>query len=231
MPKSENTERIESPASHSPGAPPTPSSDKTFIKVNVDRDILITNKDSLVRQPKCVFVNAFNEGSASKFAEDMTKAEDTGQSVIPIYIDSYGGACDALLHMIDVVQSCCVPVATIAIGKAMSCGVLLLSAGTEGHRYMGSNSRVMIHEISAGTYGKLHEITADHEEFKRLNKQLFTTMANNTGHADDYFLDLINKKGHSDWFLTATECKKLNIVNHIRLPKFNIDVNVETKFG
>lgn len=211
--------------------PVSSNSDKAFIKTIIDKRILIKNKDSLLVQPKCIFVNKFDENSASKFAEDMTKAEDTGQDIIPIYIDSYGGACDALLHMIDIVQSSSVTVATIAIGKAMSCGSLLLSAGAEGYRFMGSNSRVMIHEISAGTGGKVSEIVADTNEFIRLNEQLFRLMAQNTGHDDNFFLDLIHQKGHADWFLTANECKNLNIVNHIRIPKFSVSVDVNMKFS
>jgi hypothetical protein len=54
-------------------------------------------------------------------------------------------------------------------------------------------------------------------------------MSQNCGKKADYFKKIVHKKGHADWFLDAEECKKHNICNHIRVPSFtvNIDVNME----
>ena len=63
----------------------------------------------------------------------------------------------------------------------------------------------------------------------RLDQKIFKMMAQNCGKKDDYFKKIVHKKGHADWFLDAEECKKHNICNHIRVPSFtvNIDVNME----
>jgi ATP-dependent Clp protease protease subunit len=207
------------------------SDEKTaFVKSVIDNRIIVRKAEELVLPPKVIFVNKFTEESAKKFAIEMSAAEDTNQSIIPVYIDSYGGYVDALIHMMEVIRSCKTPVATICIGKAMSCGALLLSQGVEGHRYMGASSRVMIHEVSSGTHGKVEEIKADVNETDRLNKMVYKWMANNTGHADDYFMKLTHEKNHADWFLTADECKSHNLVNHLRIPKFTINVKVDIEF-
>lgn len=206
------------------------SEQKRFLKTNIDSKIS-KKPEELLQLPKTIFVNKFNEESAKKFIEDFYEAEDTGQSIIPIYIDSYGGYVYSLISMIDVIKSSKVPVATIALGKAMSCGALLLSQGTEGYRFMGSYSRIMIHEISAGTIGKVEEIKADCAETDKLNKLAFKLMSNNTGHEDDYFMKIIHEKNHADWYLTSEEAKNHNLVNHIRIPKFSLDVKAELSFG
>lgn len=202
-----------------------------FLKTSIDNSILIRKPSDLVVQPKAVLVNKFTEDSVKKFIDDLTAAEDTGQSVIPVYIDSYGGHCYSLLAMIDAIKNCKTPVATIALGKAMSCGAILLTQGTEGHRYMSPQATVMIHDVSSAVHGKVEEIKADAKESDRLNQLVYKFMANNTGHPDDYFLKIVHERGHADWYLDSDECKKHNIVNHVRVPRFNLSVKVETEFG
>lgn len=223
---SENITSATAPNASSSSISPT-----TFIKYNIDNRILVKNKSELLAQPRSIFVNHFDESSAKKFAEDMHMAEDTGQEIIPIYIDSYGGYCDALTNMFDVINSCSAKIATIAVGKAMSCGALLLSYGTEGYRYMGPNSRIMIHEVASSAFGKVSAIKADAEESMRLNKMLMRIMSNNSGHEDDYFWNIIHEKSHADWYLTAQEAKKHNLINHIKFPRFDVSVDVKVKFG
>ena len=55
-------------------------------------------------------------------------------------------------------------------------------------------------------------------------------MARNCGKKDTYFLDLVHKKGHADWFLDAAEAKKHGMANQLRVPKINIKIGVEIDF-
>ena len=55
-------------------------------------------------------------------------------------------------------------------------------------------------------------------------------MARNCGKKDDYFLEHMHALGHADWFLDAADAKKHNLANQIRVPKFNITVNVNIDF-
>ena len=176
--------------------------------------------------PVIVTVNKFDEESANEFATLMSAAQNTGQSVVPVVIDSYGGEAYSLLSMIATLKSSKIPVATIIKGKAMSCGALFASFGEEGLRFMDKDAVLMIHDVSTMAFGKVEELKADAREAERLNKKLYTMMARNCGKSDNYFLDLIHDKGHADWFLEADEAKEHNIVQHLRVPSLKGKVTV-----
>jgi ATP-dependent Clp protease protease subunit len=183
------------------------------------------------KSPSIIHVNKFTEESAKEFLEGMIGAQATGQTIIPIIIDSYGGEVYALLKMVDIIKSSKVPVATICMGKAMSCGAVLLTCGTEGHRYMAPTATVMIHDVASFAMGKVEEIKADAKESDRLNKLIFKMMADNCGKESAYFSKLVHEKGHADWFLDAEECKKHAMINHIRIPKLQINFEADVTFG
>ena len=133
--------------------------------------------------------------------------------------------------MISAIKSSELPVATIVEGKAMSCGAFLFSFGEEGRRFMDPNATVMIHDVSSWAQGKVEELKADVKEADRLNDIVYKMMAQNCGKADNYFVKLMDKKKHADWYLDAQEAKKHNLANQIRLPtmKIDIDVNIEVE--
>ena len=173
----------------------------------------------LKNEPIIARVNKFDEPTAKAFSTAIMKAQNTGQHIIPIIIDSYGGQVYSLMSMISV--------ATIVQGKAMSCGAILFSFGAEGHRYMDPDSTLMIHDVSSMGWGKVEEIKASAEETDRLNRKIYTMMAENCGHHNDYFLDIVHDKGHSDWFLEYDECLKHNLANHAYVPDFSVSIKVE----
>lgn len=183
------------------------------------------------KAPQLIYVNKFTEESAKDFNEHMINAQNTGQKIIPVVIDSYGGEVYSLLKMVDVIKSSRVPVATICMGKAMSCGAVLLTCGAEGHRYMAPTATVMIHDVASFAMGKCEEIKAEAKEVERLNKLIFKIMADNCGKPEAYFSKLVHEHGHADWFLEADEVKKHNMINHLRIPTIKIEFDVETTFG
>jgi len=184
----------------------------------------------LRKQPIIIRVNKFNEKAATEFAHKMASAHNTGQKVIPVVIDSYGGQVYALMSMISAIQGSDLPVATIVEGKAMSCGAVLLTFGEEGLRFADPNATVMIHDVSSGGWGKIEELKADVKEAERLDEKIFTMMARNCGKKDDYFKKKVFTKKHADWFMDAQEAKKHGLVNHLRVPKLNIKVEVDIDF-
>jgi len=184
----------------------------------------------LRKQPIMIRVNKFDEESAKKFALEMGQAHNTGQKVIPVIIDSYGGQVYSLMSMISAIKHAEIPVATIVEGKAMSCGAVLFSFGDEGYRFMDPNATVMIHDVSSMEWGKVEEMKAGAAEADRLNTIIYTMMAQNCGKKDDYFMKIVDKKKHADWFLDAAETKKHNMANHLRVPKLSIKVAVDIDF-
>ena len=184
----------------------------------------------LRRPPIIIRVNKFDEASAKDFASKMAAAHSTGQKVIPVIIDSYGGQVYSLMSMIASIKASELPVATIVEGKAMSCGAVLLSFGEQGMRFADPDSTIMIHDVSSGGRGKIEEIKADVAEAERLDEKIFTMMARNCGKKDDYFKKKVFSKKHADWFMDAQEAKRHGLVNQLRLPKLSISVSVDIDF-
>jgi len=184
----------------------------------------------LRKSPIIIRVNKFDEKAATEFAAKIAAAHSTGQKVIPVIIDSYGGEVYSLMSMIAAIRAAELPVATIVEGKAMSCGAVLLSFGEDGMRFADPDATVMIHDVSSGAWGKVEELKADVAETDRLDEKIFTMMARNCGKKDDYFKKKVFNKKHADWFMDAQEAKKHGLVNHLRVPKLTIKVDVDIDF-
>ena len=121
-------------------------------------------------------VNKFDEESAEKFIKLVGEAHNTGQPVIPIVIDSYGGQVYSLMAMIAAIKSAELPISTIVEGKAMSCGAVLATFGDEGRRFACPQSTIMIHDVSSMEWGKVEELKASAKEADRLNEKIYTMM-------------------------------------------------------
>jgi ATP-dependent protease ClpP protease subunit len=186
-------------------------------------------EEAFVVEPVIVRVTKFNEDGYDKFRKQMSDAHNTGQTVIPVVIDSYGGEAYSLMGMISIIQSSKFPVATIIESKAMSCGAILFTFGYPGMRYMSPTATVMIHDVASMSYGKIEEVKADTKEGDRLNTLVFKMMAENCGQPKNYFKDLVHARGHSDWYLTPRECKKHKITNHLYVPDMEVNVTMDFK--
>ncbi len=175
-------------------------------------------------------VNKFDEDSAKSFCQQMSSAQSTGQPVIPVVIDSYGGQVYSLMTMIDAIKASRVPVATIVEGKAMSCGAALLSFGSEGMRFAGSHSTIMIHEVTGGSFGRADDIKVDAKQIEKLNDKIMSLISTNIGRSSGYIKDQIHERNHADWFLDPEEAKAINLVNHVRIPELSLSIDVKFKF-
>lgn len=169
-----------------------------------------------------VYVTRFDDEAVKDFYINVRKLEsDPCVKIIPIMINSYGGAVYSLLAMLDILSSTTKPVCTVAMGKAMSCGSVLLAAGTHGYRYIGENAHVMIHEVSSYSMGKTTEVKEDVKNTEKLNDILLTKLAELCNKKDKkFFHKEIKKRINLDWFLNGKECKKLGLVDIVGMPRF-----------
>jgi ATP-dependent Clp protease, protease subunit len=181
----------------------------------------------LRHKPRIVRVNSFDEESATLFIKEISMAHNTGQSFIPVVIDSYGGEVYSLLAMISAIKNSSLPVATVVEGKAMSCGVVLFSCGQKGMRYIAEESTLMIHDVSDWVHGKNAEIQASAKESKRLNKLLYEILSDNCGKKKDYFWNEVQKRGRADWYITPKNAVRLNLADYIGLPTLHVDIKVD----
>ena len=130
---------------------------------------------------------------------------------ILMFIDSYGGAYDSFIAIHDVIRMCRCEVATVCIGKAMSAGQLLLMSGTKGKRFITPNSRVLIHQIASGAFGKITHMDNEVVEVKRLQSVMESLILKYTKISKAEIKELMSK----DSYITAERAKKLGIVDHI----------------
>ncbi len=184
----------------------------------------------LKHSPMMIRVNDFTEESAAEFAAKMGVAQNTGQPIIPVVIDSYGGQVYSLMSMISAIKNSRIPVATIVEGKAMSCGVILAACGARGYRYISEDATLMIHDVSSGTYGKNSEIQASADETARLNKKIYEILAENSDKSFKWFQTQIMERGRADWFVAPEKAVEIGICDKIGIPTLDIDVAVNIKF-
>jgi len=126
--------------------------------------------DEFINDNRIIYMSGkFTEEKAQDVISQLLKFNfDDPKKDILMIIDSYGGIVDSFIAIHDTMRLIRCDVATLCIGKAMSCGHLLLTSGTKGKRFITPNSRIMVHQVSAGTWGKLSEMENSVEETKRL---------------------------------------------------------------
>ena len=175
-----------------------------------------------------ILVNEFTEFGVKSFKSDFDELKNSNMPIIPVIIDSFGGEVYSLLAMIDIILTSDRPVATIALGKAMSCGSLLLACGTPGYRFVGPNATIMVHDVATISIGKIEELKADVGEGERLNNRIFAMLDDRCGKSRGYFQKIIAQKKHANWYLDSQETLKHGLADHVGLPVidslFNIDV-------
>lgn len=166
-----------------------------------------------------IWVNKFDEESAREFRDAVLCASkmDPSRPII-IYIDSYGGMVDSLAKMIETLDEVPNPIITACMGKAMSCGAILLSHGDV--RFCGKHSRIMVHEVSSGSHGDVHDMHADVQEVKRLNEHFMGLLARNCGYAGYSELrKLIKEQDGRERYMSAQNALEFGIVDAVGLPK------------
>ena len=185
--------------------------------------------EEVLKTIKVVHVSEFTPESAAHFYAQMIMVQNSAQPIIPVVIDSFGGQVDALVTMVDVIRMMKKPVATIAIGKAMSCGAVLLSCGSPRMRYVAPNARVMVHDVSSGALGKAEEILSSAQEVKRLQDWTMQVLDTNCGKQSGFFNEKLKEKDRADWYMTADECIEIGIADKIGVPTLEVAVKLEMK--
>jgi len=134
---------------------------------------------------------------------------------ITFYISTYGGSADEMFGLYDMmtqVKNDCV-IETIGMGKVMSAGTLLLAAGTKGHRKIGKNCRVMLHQVSAAAIGPLFNMTAELEAIQKMQDQYVDIMVNCTSLSKRKLKSLLNERVNV--YLTAEEAIEYGLADEI----------------
>ena len=130
---------------------------------------------------------------------------------INLYINSPGGLVTAGLGIYDTMQYINSPVSTLCIGQASSMGSFLLAAGQKGKRYSLPNSRIMVHQPSAGFQGQATDIQIHAKEILSLKERLNNIYSKHTGKSLKDISDALER----DNFMTADEAKKFGLIDSV----------------
>ena len=144
-------------------------------------------------------------------AQLLFLAHEDPKKDIKLYINSPGGSVYDGLAIIDTMNYIAPDVQTIGIGLQASMGAMLLSCGAKGKRFILPNSRVMIHQPSSGTEGKITDQEIALREGIYLKKRLAEIFAKNTGKS----LEQVEKDMDRDNWMSAEEAKKYGIIDEI----------------
>jgi len=138
------------------------------------------------------------------------EAEDPKKEIY-LYINSPGGLVTAGLGIYDTMQYVKPDISTLCIGQAASMGSFLLAAGTKGKRFSLPNSRVMVHQPSAGFQGQVTDIEIHANEVLSLKNRLNEIYSKHTGKSVDEVKSALER----DNFMTAEVAKNFGLIDEV----------------
>ncbi len=144
-------------------------------------------------------------------AQLLHLANEDPEKDIQLYINSPGGSVYDGLAIYDTIQYIKPDVQTIGIGLQASMGAFLLSSGAKGKRSLLPNSRVMIHQPSSGTQGKVTDQEISLREALQLKERLAGLLAKNTGQK----LAKVKTDMERDFWMGADQAKEYGIVDNV----------------
>ena len=138
------------------------------------------------------------------------EAEDPKKEIY-LYINSPGGLVTAGLGIYDTMQYVKPDISTLCIGQAASMGSFLLAAGTKGKRFSLPNSRIMVHQPSAGFQGQATDIEIHANEVLSLKKRLNEIYSKHTGKTVDEIKSALER----DNFMTSDVAQSFGLIDEV----------------
>ena len=136
---------------------------------------------------------------------------DDPKADVHFYINSPGGSVTAGMAIYDTMQFITCDVATYCLGQAASMGAVLLAAGAPGKRHALPNSRIMIHQPSAGMQGTAEDIMIHANEYKKTKEKLNRILLEHTGQS----LEQIEKDTDRDTFMSSPEAMEYRLIDKV----------------
>ena len=131
---------------------------------------------------------------------------------IQMYINSPGGSVTSGMAIYDTMQFVRAPISTLCVGQCASMAAVLLAAGTKGKRYALPNSRILIHQPSAGGIGgQATDIKIAAEEILRMRQRLNEILAFHAGQP----VDRIERDVERDYIMSAPQAKEYGLIDAV----------------
>ena len=166
----------------------------------------------LLKERIIFLVGPVNDNVASLVTAQLLFLEsENPKKEISFYINSPGGLVTSGMGIYDTMQYIKPPVSTLCIGQASSMGSFLLAAGEKGKRYSLPNSRIMVHQPSAGYQGQATDIEIHAKEILALKNRLNTIYSKHTKKNESE----IKKALERDNFMTPLEAKEFGLIDSV----------------
>ena len=168
----------------------------------------------LLKERIIFLVGPINDNVASLVTAQLLFLEsENPKKEIYLYINSPGGLVTAGLGVYDTMQYIKPDVSTLCIGQAASMGSFLLSAGTKGKRFSLPNSRIMVHQPSAGFQGQATDIEIHANEVLSLKKRLNEIYSKHTNKSVEEIKPALER----DNFMTPENAKEFGLIDKVVL--------------
>ena len=166
----------------------------------------------LLKERIVFLVGPVNDSLASLVTAQLLYLESENvKKEIYFYINSPGGLVTSGLGVYDTMQYIKSPVSTLCIGQASSMGSFLLAAGEKGKRFSLPNSRIMVHQPSAGYQGQATDIEIHAKEILALKSRLNKMYAKHTKKNEDEIKIALER----DNFMTPNEAKDFGLIDQV----------------
>jgi|TARA_B100000965_G_scaffold38203_1_gene28179 ATP-dependent Clp protease, proteolytic subunit ClpP len=166
----------------------------------------------LLKERVVFVVGPINDNVASLVTAQLLFLEsEDPKKEISLYINSPGGLVTAGLGIYDTMQYIKPDVSTLCIGQAASMGSFLLAAGTKGKRFSLPNSRIMVHQPSAGFQGQATDIEIHANEVLSLKKRLNEIYSKHTNKS----VEVIKSALERDNFMTPDSAKEFGLIDKV----------------
>jgi len=166
----------------------------------------------LLKERIVFLVGPINDNVASLVTAQLLFLEsENPKKDIYLYINTPGGLVTAGLGIYDTMQYVKPEVSTLCIGQACSMGSFLLAAGQKGKRFSLPNSRIMVHQPSAGFQGQATDIEIHANEVLSLKKRLNEIYSKHTGKS----VDEIKMALERDNFMTTENAKSFGLIDKV----------------
>ena len=166
----------------------------------------------LLKERIVFVVGPINDAVASLVTAQLLFLEsEDPKKEISLYINSPGGLVTAGLGIYDTMQYIKPEISTLCIGQAASMGSFLLAAGSKGKRFSLPNSRIMVHQPSAGFQGQATDIEIHANEVLSLKKRLNEIYSKHTGKSVEEIKSALER----DNFMTADVAQSFGLIDEV----------------
>jgi len=168
---------------------------------------------SRMLKERIIFVSGpvHDDMATSIVAQLLFLESESPKKEIAMYINTPGGTVTSGLSIYDTMQYIRCPVSTVCIGQAASMGSLLLAAGEKDMRFSLPNSRIMVHQPSAGFQGQASDIAIHAKEILELKDRLNEIYVKHCGQD----LEKVETALDRDYFMTPEQAKDWGLIDKI----------------